>query len=282
MSRSNLGLWGVPFSQTRLDLSRAAFVSPGASAYSVSNDGTAIVQAGVLPTYTLEWMSRDGKSSAAAGTPIEDLYPWIAVSPDAGRVAYAAGRARPSIFVRDLATGADTRLTSETVRGFNAALGGSLLMMHPSWFPSGDRVLYTRGQIEAAELLAWRADGSGEPTTITKGSYGRISADGKWLLWLEDNRGLGRLRYAAFDGNAIVGEARTPAGLEKLNIRTFDLSPDGSLLVFAASEENMQGNILVTAFPAGTPRRQVTSSGGTFPQFSSDGRELVLLQRRPQ
>ena len=274
---NNLGLWGVPFSQTRLDLSRAAFVSPGASAYSVSNDGTAIVQAGVLPTYTLEWMSRDGKSSAAAGTPIEDLYPWIAVSPDAGRVAYTAGRARPSIFVRDLATGADTRLTSETVRGFNAALGGSLLMMHPSWFPSGDRVLYTRGQIEAAELLAWRADGSGEPTTITKGSYGRISADGKWLLWLEDNRGLGRLRYAAFDGNAIVGEARTPAGLEKLNIRTFDLSPDGSLLVFAASEENMQGNILVTAFPAGTPRRQVTSSGGTFPQFSSDGRELYFF-----
>ena len=39
----------------------------------------------------------------------------------------------------------------------------------------------------------------------------------------------------------------------------------------------MQGNILVTAFPAGTPRRQVTSSGGTFPQFSSDGRELYLF-----
>ena len=124
-------------------------------------------------------------------------------------------------------------------------------MMHPSWFPSGDRVLYSRGQIEAAELLAWRADGSGEPTTITKGSYGRISADGKWLLWLEDNRGLGRLHYAAFDGNAIVGEARTPAGLEKLNIRTFDLSPDGSLLVFAASEGTCRETSWSRHFPPG-------------------------------
>ena len=275
---ANQGLWALPLSETRLELSRAVFVSPGASAYSVSNDGTAIVQSEVIPTFTLEWMSRDGKLSAAAGPPIEDLYPWIAVSPDAGRVVYSAGRARPSIFIRDLATGADMRLTSEVGRGFNVAFAGSTLMMHPSWSPSGDRVLYSRGQIEASELLAWRADGSGEPITLTKGSYGRISADGKWLLWLEDNRGLGRLRYAAFDGNAIVGEARTPAGLEKLNIRAFDLSPDASLIaVGAKEEESMQGNIYVTAFPAGTPRRQVTSSGGMFPQFSADGLELYFF-----
>ena len=151
------------------------------------------------------------------------------------------------------------------------------MMMHPAWFPSGDRVLYARGQIEAAQLTSWRADGSGEPSTLTKGSLGRISADGKWLLWLEDVRGLGLLRYSAFNGSATVGEPRTPPGMEKVNVRSFDLSSDGSLLAYAASEESTQANVHVTAFPAGTPRRQVTNSGGTFPQFSADGRELFFL-----
>ena len=31
------------------------------------------------------------------------------------------------------------------------------------------------------------------------------------------------------------------------------------------------------AFPAGAPRRQVTSSGDTHPQFSADGRELLFF-----
>ena len=44
---ANQGLWALPLSETRLELSRAVFVSPGASAYSVSNDGTAIVQSEV-------------------------------------------------------------------------------------------------------------------------------------------------------------------------------------------------------------------------------------------
>jgi hypothetical protein len=36
-------------------------------------------------------------------------------------------------------------------------------------------------------------------------------------------------------------------------------------------------NVHLVAFPSGTPRRQVTSSGGTYPQFSGDGRELYFL-----
>ena len=140
----------------------------------------------MVPSYTLEWVSRDGRSAAATGPSIEELYPWVAVSPDASRVVYVAGRAQPGIFVRDLATGADTRLTSEAVKGFNVALGGVAMMTNPAWFPSGDRVLYTTGQIEASQVMAGRGDGSGEPSALVKGSYGRVSADGKLLLWIED------------------------------------------------------------------------------------------------
>jgi serine/threonine protein kinase len=274
---TNPGLWATPFSESKLDLSRAVFLEPAATGFSVSNEGTAMVQADVPPAYTLEWISRDGKALAVAGPPIEDLYPWIAVSPDGGRVAYVAGRVQPGVFVRDLSTGADTRLTLEGVRGLNVALAGYSTLLHPAWFPSGDRVLYTKGQIEAPQLLAWRADGSGEPSTVTKGSYGRISGDGKWLLWLDDNRGQSRLRYSAFNGSTPVGDPRTPPGMEKLNLRSFDLSPDARLIAYAAIEEGTRANVYVSAFPEGTPRRQVTSSGGTFPQFSADGRDLYFF-----
>jgi serine/threonine-protein kinase len=275
---TNAGLWALPFNENSLDFSRAVAVSAGASEFSVSKEGTVIVQNELASMYALEWLSRDGKSSATPGSPIQDLFPWIAVSPDATRVAYVAGpTSQPSIYVRELSTGADTRLTTEGVRGINAALGGFLMMMHPSWFPSGDRVLYTRGRVEAPELLAWRADGSGEPVAIGKGSNARISGDGKWLLWLEDVRGLGRLHYAPFDGNQISGQARTPPGMEKLNVRAFDLSPDGSMLAYSASEENTRANVFVTAFPAAMARGQVTSNGGTYPQFSADGREVYFL-----
>ena len=273
----NAGVWSMPFSEGKADLGRAVLLTPGATAYSVANDGTAIVQSRVAPMFALGWVSRDGQPSVAAGAPIQDLSPWIAVSPDGRRVAYIAGTTQPGIFVRDLSTGVDTRLMSEHPATLNAARGGYSLLMFPAWFPSGERVLYSRGQVEASQLMSWRADGSGEPATVTKGSFGRISKDGRWLLWLEDNRGMARLRYSAFNGSQAVGDARTPAGMEKLHVRSFDLSPDGSLLAYDASDETTRSNVYLTAFPEATLRRQVTITGGTNPRFSPDGRDLFFL-----
>jgi Tol biopolymer transport system component len=277
---TNVGLWALPFSESTLDLSRAALLSAGATAFSISNEGTAIVQADVVPSFTLQWVSRDGSSASTAGPPIENLLPWIALSPDGSRVVYVAGRTQPVIFVRDLSTGTDTRVASGGMTGLNAALGAASTLMHPGWFPSGDRVVYTKGQIEASKVQAWRADGSGDASTLATGTYGRVSSDGKWLLWLEDNRGMNRLRYATFDGTRAVGESRTPPGLEPINIRSFDLSPDGKLLAYSATEESTQWNVHIMAFPGGSPRRQVTSGGGTFPQFSGNGRELYFFSGR--
>jgi Tol biopolymer transport system component len=278
---TNAGLWALPFNDRRLDLSKAVFVAPGATSYSVSSDGTAIVHTEVAPTFALAWVSRDGASTALPGPPIANLHNSIALSPDDTRVVYSAGEVRPGIFVRDLSTGTDTTVTSSEVKGLNAALGGFSTLMYPSWFPSGDRVLYTQGQVEAPQLLALRADGSGEPRMLARGAWGNVSEDGKRLLWLEDQRGVSRLRYATLDGNLTVGEPQTPPGTDKLTLRSFDLSPDSSLLAYAAREDTIQFNVYLMAFPSGTPRRQVTSSGGTSPRFSPDGRELYFLSGGP-
>jgi Tol biopolymer transport system component len=253
------------------------YIAPGATAYSVAGDGTVIVHTEAAPTFALEWVSREGTSTPVAGASIADLDNSIALSPDDTRVVYSAGQAQPGIFVRDLSTGADTRLTSQEMKGLNGVYGGFSMLMYASWFPSGDRILYTQGQVEAPRLVALRADGSGEPTTLARGVSGGVSHDGTRLLWLEDQRGASRLRYAALGGDMTVGEPQTPAGTEKLYVESFDLSPDGTLLAYSAREETLQLNVYLMGFPSGTPRRQVTSAGGTRPRFSPDGRELYFL-----
>jgi hypothetical protein len=276
---ANQGLWAVPFAETTLDLGRAVSISPGATEFSVSNEGTLVVRSEVPPTSTLDWLARDGSATRTAGTPIADLYPWIALSPGGDRVAFIAGQLQPALFVRDLATGADTRLTTDAA-GLNVTLGPSFMLMNPAWFPGGDRVLYSKGPIEGSQLVAQRADGGSELSPVTAGYFGRVSRDGKWFLWLEDNRGQGRLRYAALTGNAL-GEARTVPALEKLNVRSFDLSPDGRLLAYSMAGEDRQLNIYLIEFPGAAARWQVTNSGGTYPHFSHDARELVFLSGSP-
>jgi dipeptidyl aminopeptidase/acylaminoacyl peptidase len=129
---------------------------------------------------------------------------------------------------------------------------------------------------ERSQLVVQRADGVGEPSVLTSGSLGRVSADGRWFAWREDEGGIGRLRYALLDGDSL-GDTRTFVGTEKADVASFDLSPDGTLLAYAARDPSRQSNIYLMEFPSGAARWQVTTNGGTFPRFSADGRELLFM-----
>ena len=52
-----------------------------------------------------------------------------------------------------------------------------------------------------------------------------------------------------------------------------DFSPDGRWLAYA-SDETGRTEVYVQAYPGPGPRRQVSTSGGTGPAWSRDGREL--------
>jgi hypothetical protein len=274
---TNQGLWGLPFSREPLDLARATLIAPGATAYSVSNEGTVVVQAEALQSSTLEWVGLDGSVTKAPGAPIFDLWPWVALSADGTRAAYVAQRTQPTLYVRDLTTGADTRLAAAG-DPLGGAPGSPLTVTHPTWFPAGDRLLYVRVTVEDIELMAQHVTGSGLPSVLAKGGFGRVTPDGRHLIWTEFDRGEGRLRYAPLGADGTPGEARNGfPGSERLNVRWFDVSRDGTLLAYAALDANLQSNIHLVSFPDGNSRWQVTTDGGTFVQFASDGRALYYF-----
>ena len=274
---SNQGVWALPFSDRPLDLSRAVLIAPGATAYSVSGEGTMIVQSEALPMSTLEWLGSDGTFTKAAGPPIPNLFPWIALSSDGTRAAYVARGSQPALYVRDLATGADTQLTDIAKPLFDAP-GAPSGLTHPTWFPTGDRLLFVRRAAEDAELMVQQATGVAAASFVANGGFGRVTPDGNHLLWIEDDRGQGRLRQASIGKDGTIGEARNGfPGSERLNVRWVDVSPDGRLLAYVASEASLRSNVHLVSFPDGNARWQVTTEGGTFARFSHDGRALFYF-----
>ena len=129
---ANRGLWSMPFDDHRLDLASATLVAARATSFSASGEGTLIARSDRGSKSRLEWLGRDGTTTSIPGSPIVDLVGSIAPTPEGDRVAYVAGRTAPSLFVRDLTTGADRRLTAE---GSAQDLEVGSLVKNPGWPP---------------------------------------------------------------------------------------------------------------------------------------------------
>ncbi len=272
---ANEGLWAVPFGDGPLDLTRAVLIAPGATAFDAARDGTLVfVSPAATPKSELVWVGRKGAVSPIAGSVLERSRGCCpALSPDGRRAAFFVDAdTRPNLVVRDLETGVDLRLALETS---NRLRGGVLL---PAWFPIGDRMVYRSGPPDAPKIAEWRADGTGVPREITAGRFARLSPDGNQLLYLLDDRGRGRFRFATLSADGAIGPAQKLwSGDDEPNVNWFDVSPDGSVLAYAVTQPDGQSNIFLTQFPSGNGRWQVTLDGGTLPRFSRDGRELFYM-----
>jgi len=273
-------LFAVPFDLDRLEvrgravpvLNDVAYQAlSGGAQFDVSRSGTLVYRkaggSAAEATATIQWLI-PGAAGAARKEPLRSkpgIYISPRLSPDGTRLAMMVmEQGATDLWVYDLRRDAMTRLTS--------GAGPASLV----WSPDSRYVLF--GTVRSG-ILWTRADGASDPRPLTGTKTNQaplsISSDGK------------RLAYSEYTGGAQIWTAplqetngqMTAGKPEQLLTSPFTevsaaFSPDGKWLAYCSNATGTN-EVFVQAFPDTGGRWQISNSGGTFPVWSSNGRNLL-------
>ena len=252
-------------------LSGVGIVSGIAPDMSVSANGTLVYRpaGGSAESFMPVRVDRTG-TVTALDPAWHDNMQYLALSPDGRWVAtdVPAQGGRIDIWVKQLPTGPLSRLTFDGSLNYRAA-----------WTPDGRSLSYSSDRDGLTHLYLQRADGSGKPERLMPHDSAQIdesdwSADGRWLVYRSGVVGGKRDIYA----RATSGDTTR----HMIAASSFDeymptLSPDGRWLAYVSMESGRE-EVWVRPFPdAGSARWQVSTSGGSEPAWSHDGRELFFV-----
>jgi Tol biopolymer transport system component len=243
----------------------------GGAAFSVAQNGTlAYRTAGGSASGTLAWFDRQGKRVGTVGGP--GSYENPRLSPD-GRWLAACRRegGQRDIWTVDLERNVPTKLTSDP--------GDD---NYPVWSSDGTRVIFVSNR-SGSEDLYWRAaDGSGsDERLVTSPEIKRptsVSRDGTLLYTVRTRPGNVSLDVWSLSlaANHKPVPVLTDPGANEYNTA---FSPDGRWIAFNRGEGDGTPQVYVQAFPATGGRVRVSTSSGTAPQWSSDGRQLFYVSQ---
>jgi serine/threonine protein kinase len=217
---------------------------------------------------TLRWFTETGASAPVVETPAR--YVGLALAPDAGQLAVSRRHVHggADIWVRDLNGSTETQLTFDGT-GFAprwSADGGRLVFTSPTRLPP--RLLIKSLQDSTADvelggsrLPAFASSWSGDGARIVSVRIDPATRDDLYVDYVEDGR-FERLpmNTSGNDYQAVV-------------------SPDDRWLAYV-TDASGRDEVWVASFPSGQVRRQVSSDGGTSPQWTDHGRELAYLSQR--
>jgi serine/threonine protein kinase len=285
-------LMARPFDPTRLEftgeavrLAEAVAYNPtfGQSAFYPSNEGSLIYYqstSDVLPSGSRQsfWTDRSGKTSdplkstLLGGTAMSPR-----LSPNGKFVAFHEGLGGSTdIFVYDIERDLRTRLTTDP--GADA---------FPVWSPNNERIVFassrnaTRGGRDAIyEKPANGAVAENVLATVEASNFVTRdwSPDGK-LLIVEMTTGSAALGDRRIWTVPVDGE-RKP--VQYLNTQAMQpaLSPNGKWMAYVSNESGSTSQVIVQPFPDPSKGKwQVSSTGGLYPRWKRDGRELYYLDR---
>jgi eukaryotic-like serine/threonine-protein kinase len=264
-----------PFDPRSMQLMGSAVAVPGTggvassvaaqrTSLSVSNDGTLLYSSGGT-RYQLAWFGGDGRPRGTIGA-IEQ-YIGLRLSPDGREVLVTIkdATANGDLWRIDVASGARSRITSEG-RGWYA-----------TWSPDSQRVAFTALN-ERNVLQSANARGGGEVQALSRFDVqiypSDWSLDGKYLAYTANSQGTSDDVWLL----SIETRKATPLAQSQFSEHHAQFSPDGRWLAFT-SNENGRDDVYIQSFPDGATRRLVSSAGGAYPRWVSDGR--ALLYRAP-
>ncbi|HEX2849322.1 MAG TPA: DPP IV N-terminal domain-containing protein [Acidimicrobiales bacterium] len=176
-----------------------------------------------------------------------------ALSPSSSQVAYVRERAGAWSVCVVAATGGDPRCLADAASSSAVA-----------WFPSGDRLLFSRGDTLYAVALAG-GDAQEQPVKIGDGAFS-LSADGTRVVFADH----GRLVIRNLDGSPGI-QVTVPTDASDAR-----WSPDGTRVVYVSDYQ-------VYTAPAGDgPIRRITAQGtvNNEPAWSPDGTWIVFRSIR--
>ena len=215
----------------------------------------------------LVWVDKEGESREFIGDPgdisVTSLSPdgrWLAM------VITTSSSENADIWVRDLARGVTSRLT------FNE--GGD---QNPKWTPDGKKIAFAEGREEGFDLAITAVGGSGQVEYMLERERDQhpssFSADGKHLLYYD------RGDETSWDIWVLPLEGDQepyPFLMTPFAEVRARFSPDGGWVAYQTNESG-RAEIYVQEFPGPGGKWQISTAGGTEPQWSPDGQELYYI-----
>ena len=220
----------------------------------------------VIPNRILVWRDRAGKTGATVGQPAA-YGQGLRLSPDDTMAAVGIFSGDPTyLWLLDVRHDRISRFTFRPGR-------------NPVWSPDGKTLVFARQEITVTTTDVYRkAVARDDPETLVlnagvNGMPYDWSPDGKRILFQRQDPKTGRdLWLLPLDGDGkAVPYLQTPA-----NETLATYSPDGRWIAYQ-SDESGPAEIYVQAVPASGAKYQISSGGGTQPQWRRDGKELFFI-----
>jgi serine/threonine-protein kinase len=260
---ANGGIWAVPFSLSRLEVTGEAFlVAADGVDPSVAGDGTLVYLRGESDVeHVMKWVGRDGELSDSVSVAMRE-YAEPALSPDGTRLAVTESDGdEVDVWVHDLSRRTRTRFTFDEGAQVQA-----------TWSPDGKEIYYCDTGKDS--ILVRAADGTGIARSVARGRAPDVSDDGNYLAFhVQGGVSQEDIWYLELDGASdpqpfLVTPAR------ELGV---SVSPDGRYIAYMSNESG-NWEIFVKRFPGGEGKWQVSTEGGTAPLWGTDGRTLYYRQ----
>jgi serine/threonine protein kinase len=214
---------------------------------------------------TLQWFGDDGRVGPPIDAPAR--YVGVALAPDGQRAAFSRRNADggADVWIRDLRGSAETQLTFDGV-GFA-----------PRWSADGSRIAFTGTGKLPPKLGVKNLDQPGTETQIGESPLPTFASS-----WCRDGKRIVSVRIDPDTHDDLYVEDIEHGGAERLPINTAGndyqgtVSPDDRWLAYV-TDDSGRDEVWVASFPSGRITRQVSTNGGTSPQWTAGGREISYI-----
>jgi eukaryotic-like serine/threonine-protein kinase len=216
-----------------------------------------------LAEWQISWVSKaGGQVLDPIGPP--GAYRGIEVSPDAKRIAVHRHDANGGDIIVFEPRGSETNLTQ------NAAQHNS----SPIWSPDGSQIVFASLRSSKWGLYQTLSTRFGSQEKLYESDAPLApmswSPDGKRIVfWVQDPKTSGDIWVLTVDDKKAAPLIATPS-----NEIHPQISPDGKWIAYADNSKDNRYEIYVQPFPAVTDRYQISTSGGDWPRWRSDSKEL--------